>query len=521
VVSLGGSGGSVQGARWQAFREVLYGPGGVLWGGSRKAADYSTGTVSVTLGSTTVTGAGTAWLANVDRGMLVQVAAAGPYYVVKSVDSDTQITLKEAYQGATLGGQAYAARRLGIATVPTSNFPAQFPNAASIAYVAVVGNRLVFTDGSSRVWFSAVNNPYSFTATDFHELPGGVAITGLDRIRDSLMVFTTGGIFSISNMALALTDPAGNVQHRINRLTTEAILWGDPGIVQWGDRLVVPTLRGVVLVDGGGPAANVSGDPPYGITTLLRSYARSGFKPGGAALYDGHYFLPIVSGDTVIDTLVCRLDRPAGRWRGRAYLTSYPWSRLSGHGAKVLAYIARNQQTARPDMFGGSSASARLLQLRYTEPSSATKLEADGSRILYTLETRDYRVQGDEGKGTVRRCRLRYELTDAATDDPHIGGYASMGAAPTGGAVYDTALYDAATYTDGSLTAYKAMQGSAPEDDGRAPFTFHPGDAPGSGFMPGGMRGRFVRFRFQSSDPAAKLVLREWTFWTRPSRKIT
>jgi hypothetical protein len=73
VRSLGGAGGSVQGARWVAFRDVLYGPGGVMWGGSRKTADYSTGTVTVTNGSTAVVGAGTSWLANVDVGMLLRV----------------------------------------------------------------------------------------------------------------------------------------------------------------------------------------------------------------------------------------------------------------------------------------------------------------------------------------------------------------------------------------------------------------------------------------------------------------
>jgi hypothetical protein len=86
----------------------------------------------------------------------------------------------------------------------------------------------------------------------------------------------------------------------------------------------------------------------------------------------------------------------------------------------------------RPDLFGGSSAAARLLQLRYTEPSSATKLEADGSRFTFTIETRDHKVQRDENKSTVRRCRLRYELVDAGADAPRIAGFASIGAARRG-----------------------------------------------------------------------------------------
>jgi hypothetical protein len=521
-VALGGAGGSVQGARWHAFRDVLYGPGGVMWGGSRKAADYSTGTVTVTNGSTTVTGAGTLWAANADAGMLLQVGGAGPYYVVKSVDSDTQVTLKEAYQGSTGGGSSYALKRLGVAIVPSSNWPAQWPGtgAAAIAFIAVVGNRLVFSDGSSRIWFSAVNNPYSFTSTDFHELPGGVKTLGLDRIRDTLIAFSTGGIYAVANLALALTDPAGSAQQRVSRLTQDAILWGDPGVVSWGDQLIVPTLRGVILLSTNGPAANVSGDPPYGISTLIRRYVRSGFKPGGADLYDGHYYLPIVSGDTVIDTLVCRVDRPAGRWRGRAFVTSYPWTRFSGHGANVLVFVARSHPSVRPDLFGGSAAAARLLQLRYTEPSSATKLEADGSRFTFTVEGRDQKVQRDGNKSTVRRCRLRYELVDAAADAPRIAGFASIGAAASGLAAYDLALYDTGVYAAGETAAYVAMQGSAPPDDGRVPFTFTPGAAPGGGYMPGGMRGRYIRFRWQSSDPVAKLVLREWTFWARPSRKV-
>lgn len=525
---LGGSGGTVQGARWVAYRDVLYGPGGVIYGGSRKLADYATGTVTATNGSTTVTGAGTLWLANVDVGMLLQIGGAGPCYVVKSVDSNTQITLKEAFQGATAGGLAYALKLLGTAVVPSSNFPAQFGGVAAVAFWAVVGNRLVVSDGSSRVWFSAVNNPYSFTSTDFHELPGGVKVTGLDRIRDTLIVFTTAGIFAVANMALALTDPAGNAQQRLARLSQDTILWGDPGIATWNDRLIVPTLRGVILLEANGSSSNVSGDPPYGISSLIRNYARLGFKPGGAAVYDGHYFLPIVSGDVVMDLLVCRMDRPAGRWRGRSFVTSFPWTRFSGYGSKVLAFAARGGQTSRPDLLGGSSVTDKMLQLRYTEPSIDTRLEADSSQFTFKLETRDHRVQPDEGKGIVRRCRLRYELLNAVPfgskapgDYPKIAGYVSVGAPVAAGAQYDVALYNTDVYASADVSEFVAMRGSAPEDDGRNPFTFTPGTDLGNGMLPGGVRARYVRFRFQSSEPAAKLIVREWTFWTRQSHKIT
>jgi hypothetical protein len=72
-----------------------------FWYGGTKA-DYSTGTITLTAGSTTVAGSGTSWTANVTAGMYLfasytdanmgrgQLALVG---VVKSVDNDTQITL--------------------------------------------------------------------------------------------------------------------------------------------------------------------------------------------------------------------------------------------------------------------------------------------------------------------------------------------------------------------------------------------------------------------------------------------
>lgn len=68
-----------------------------LWRGATNS-DYATGTITATRGSTTVTGAGTAWLANVSAGSFLfantddggTLAYIG---VVKSVDSNTQLTL--------------------------------------------------------------------------------------------------------------------------------------------------------------------------------------------------------------------------------------------------------------------------------------------------------------------------------------------------------------------------------------------------------------------------------------------
>ena len=67
---------------------------------------YRTGTVSVTNGSTTVTGSGTNWI----DGAAVGEAFIGPdakVYEIASIASATQITLATAYQGTTQTGQSY------------------------------------------------------------------------------------------------------------------------------------------------------------------------------------------------------------------------------------------------------------------------------------------------------------------------------------------------------------------------------------------------------------------------------
>lgn len=68
---------------------------------------YRTGTLSVTNGSTTVTGAGTGWTTTVRAGDFLFVGTNQPVEV-GTVDSNTQITLAAAWGGSTGSGLSYA-----------------------------------------------------------------------------------------------------------------------------------------------------------------------------------------------------------------------------------------------------------------------------------------------------------------------------------------------------------------------------------------------------------------------------
>ncbi len=83
------------------------------------SARYTTGTVSVTSNSSTVTGSGTTWLNTVQPGWKFRVNTNGNWYTVASVTSNTSLTLSTPYFGPTASGQAYT---LYAAGMPTANF---------------------------------------------------------------------------------------------------------------------------------------------------------------------------------------------------------------------------------------------------------------------------------------------------------------------------------------------------------------------------------------------------------------
>lgn len=77
---------------------------------------YETGTVDVTNGSATVTGDGTSWEDNLKAGDFIHIGATGErdpsatWYEIESVESDTELTLTETYDGSTASGEDYTAR---------------------------------------------------------------------------------------------------------------------------------------------------------------------------------------------------------------------------------------------------------------------------------------------------------------------------------------------------------------------------------------------------------------------------
>lgn len=472
-----------------------------IYGGSRKAAAYTTGTITVANGSKTVTGAGgTAWLASVDEGMLLQIGNER-VYVVADVGDDDTITLRDAYEGGGGGGQAYSLRPLYEITDADPYQPSP--------YFATAGNRLLRVDpATNHVHFAGLDVsagrsiPHSWGADDFHAFANGVEVLGLAAIGEVAVVPTTEGAFTIQGLSYELVDELGNPQQRVDHVASE-VLWENAGMTAFRTALVMPCQDAIYLFSPSGQVDQLS----ISIESLYRSYIDRGFHLGVAEVYNNHLFLPILNGSySAVDLLVCRLDRP-GTVRGQ---TAFPWVRLGGSGAAVAAVFIHRRASGSPELYAAQSDDAsRLLKLNsYFNPTAATKNDPDGSTHEFWLVTRDY-LTGPLNLNRVRKVRMHYDLIDADADDPTIRLDYSVPGVPVGAPLWGTVNWGAFNWTAGNEANFTYVVGDAPETAAREPYVW-----------PLNRRVRQIRLRLRSSGPSAKLVLRHLEIYVAPSQQI-
>lgn len=383
------------------MKGLLFIGGGAITGGARSSVTHTvTGQLAVTNGSKIVTRSGGTWLSIVVPGHLLRVGGTGRVYEVASVDSGTSLTLRDNYAGATNTG-------LNAVFYPIYRHVSGDPYSGD-EYVAVSNNRLVFA-ADRTIRFSDIDNPHSFPAVNFHELPSGAVITGLADLGGRLMVFTTDGIWTIDGLAYNIVDSSGNGQHRVQQLSKDIVLAGVSGIAGYEQQLVVPAADGIYLLDGVSSPVRIS----RGIERPLRAWWKWGARCGKAIVFRGHYLLPLVSSlGTVKDMFVCRLDRPVKTRFDRA---SWPWVRFSGDAGETPAFeIRHGSAQLSPQLLGVQGrADARIVDCSdFFNPGSSLATDADGSAPVRQITTRDFE-SGNLTVNSVRALFLRYELRGA------------------------------------------------------------------------------------------------------------
>lgn len=367
------------------------------------------------------------------------------------------------------------------------------------AYYAIAGNRLLAVSGS-RVLISHAGKPdEAFDATDFHELPGGIEILGIEGLRSSAAVFTTGGVWVIGGLERELTDADGNPQRTQDLYSQDLVLWGSGGIAAYEGALVVPGTEGVYLLSLGVSSEKANSfvrisDP---IVDLYQEYVRSGYAPGQAVVHQNHYMLPIVGAGDVIDLLVCRLDTKAR-----------PWTHLGGSGAKVAALTTRivSGFSRTPELLGALyGAESRPVTLAYLQPTANSELDHDSTKPNWTITTRAYPTGGSV-RNTVTKLKVNYQMTGPS--DPTIACAVSTESpvAASGEATWGTVSWGAFSWATPSAQAMTTLDGQAPEDhDGSSPYSWHPRK-----------KVRYIQFRLSSHDATSQLAIRSLELSVRP-----
>lgn len=495
--SLGGSGFSGAPKVMVAHRGLVFIGGGVIYGGSRKTADYSTGTVKVVKGSAIVTGSGTDWSANVDVGMLFRRDAAARVYVVAAVKSKTEIELSEAYEGSSEEGKTYTLKRLESAGTLYK----------SADHYAVAGDRLLSASGNvlsiaepgkPHLWEATIP-PQNTVVKNEHELGEGVEILGVRTIGvDKALVFHTGGVQVVSNLAYGIVDGLGNSQHPITWYSRDLVLWANVGVAPWRGALIVPAVDGVYIVDGVSNPLPISGS----IEPVYREHVLAGNTPGQAWTDREHYFLPILDATGVpVETLVCRLDRPQ-RGRGETF---YPWTHIDGAGgATGGAVVHEPAAPGQSPAVYGLGADGYLLDLQgYFDPGPTNATDHDESVHLLQLITRDI-AAGNLAQARFRRLGLMYELEALAEGPvPGISAEVGVGIRKSGLPQWDEVTWDDFEWSAGGETEYELLEGVAPANAGEDSLL-----AQNLWVWPTKTYARYVRYRFSCADPVAKLTLR-------------
>lgn len=459
---------------------ILFLPGGSIYGGSLKASAYSTGTVGVTNDSATVTGSG--FTTNVDVGMLLRISSER-VYVVKSIESNTSLTLTTPYEGTT-GTKAYALSPFLTPGAPYKNG----------TILATAGNRLLVCDGD-RVDFTPWGSPHSFNADeDYHLLSEGAEITGAAGIEDVAYIFATNGLWVLNNLNFDIVDDVGNRQQTLSQINRDLILWSHAGIATWRRALVVPATDGVWLV-----SSNEFKLLTRSVSKIYRQYVRAGHHTGLAEVFDNHYHLPILdSAENVVDVLVCRLDRPTQTDFGGVN----PWTRFEGAGADVAGFAVHvGSDERRPQLLGAHRQEGHVIDCTgFYAPGVANKRDHDDSEISWILTLRDVQTNGTGNALTanlVAYIKANYELIDAGTDNPTITAYFSDGSRNAGGSYWGSSYWGSGAWSGGFEVEFDLLEGVAPEDDGREPYTWRVAK-----------RCRYSRIRLQCEKPCARLSLR-------------
>lgn len=159
---------------------------------------YSTGTVTVVVGSTVVVGTdGTTWNTNVDAGDLFKLTDESSFYDIGSVSSATRLILTAGYTNANYPADTErAGMTYQIVTdyTPNKNYPEMGLNDTNFPHIFTKAIRMIDSDMPSSSYFQCGAHQYIFFGSEVAEAAIVAAANAVDAsVKGSIYMSSGSG----------------------------------------------------------------------------------------------------------------------------------------------------------------------------------------------------------------------------------------------------------------------------------------------------------------------------------------
>lgn len=305
-------------------------------------ANYSTGTITATINSATVTGSGTTWntATNAAVGEYIQLPDT-KWYKITAIASNTSLTIETAYLGSTLAGQTYVISpwgevngRLagtGTQTAPTPDFIANYSN----RIWTLTGNTLNFSVLDTSVTEEHFNDFDTTNNSGIINVPpgNGDTGTGLYALGNALFVFQRKAIWAVYG-----NSPAN---FELRNITNEIGMIDKRTLVEWGDVVVFLSDEGVYLFDG----SNLKNISDGVVNVAIRAWANQ--TSAVATLWKNKYLISYTPSGGSANSEALFYDLTRGIW-GRV------------NGANMNVFCRWLGGTDSDELYFGSSTTGSL-----------------------------------------------------------------------------------------------------------------------------------------------------------------
>lgn len=397
---------------------------------------YDGSTVGYLGPDTTSTGSNALPTATVNVTSTTGFLSTGTFWISDGTNAD-QVTYTgkgaTTFTGCTGGTHTFAAGAI-VGTVPPFKYYTVYKTRIVGGGVSGSENRSYFsvtpTDGTN----TAFNSSQWDSANSY--IDHDEAITGYAALANQLLIFSS----SKTERIIGSTPPPGS---DMDRAPVGAVGCTDARsiVVQEGNALFA-NPRGVYLTNGSGFAS---------LTTegLIETYWQSlfaGYDPASwtvaAGTWRSFYFVTIMNGSTLVDTLMCNVPRRA-------------WWRLSN----IKGVMFSPGVGTVDELYMADRSTNRVVSLSgITTPTASIKNDANGTAVAPTAE---FRLEGTGpnvkhfGHG-----HITYDMRDAGSDNPVLAVTVAPGVeATTFAAVAESPLVETSDAVRARTTVAKVSQG--------------------------------------------------------------